>query len=81
MRIKRDGIFRTIDSKDYGIWQAMGFEKVVTKSVKVEEPKVEEPTMAELELITEEIKIEEPKEEIVVPKPKKRKKLSSSTEL
>ena len=43
MLVKKDGIYKTIDTKDYGIYQSMGFKKVVTEPVKVEEPKVEEP--------------------------------------
>ena len=69
MLIKKDGIYRNIDTKEFGIWQAMGFEKVISEPVKVVEP---EPTK-EPEPIVEEM-VEEPKEEIVVPKPKKKKK-------
>lgn len=71
MKIKRDGIYKTIDSKDFGVFQKSGWEKVITdpivepepikEDVKVEEPIVEE--VAEPEPIVEEM-----------PKAKKKKK-------
>lgn len=71
MHIRKGGIFKQIDSKDYGIWQKLGFEKVIEKSL----PKLEE---VEPEIIDEPIKEviqDEPIEEIVdeLPKSKKRR--------
>ena len=69
MLIKKDGIYRNIDTKEFGIWQAMGFEKVITEPLKVEEIKEVEPEpIKEPEPIVEE-------EPIVAPKPKKKKKV------
>ena len=71
MKIRKDGIYRSIDSKDFGIFQKYGWEKVVVEPV------------AEPKPIKEEIKIEEPIVEEVVeaepiveemPKSKKKKK-------
>ena len=62
MKIRKDGIYKTIDAKDFGIYQAMGFEKVVEKSIKVAKP--------EPEPIKEEVKVEVDE----LPKSKKRKK-------
>lgn len=61
MLIKKDGIYRTIDPKEFGIFQSMGFEKVVAEEQKVEKVKVEKPVIEE--------------EPIVEPKPKKKKKI------
>ena len=65
MQIKKDGIYRTIDSNDFGLFQQSGWEKVVV------EPIVEPKPIKE-----EEIKVEEPKaiEEEIMPKAKKKKK-------
>jgi len=42
MQIKKDGIFRTIDSKDFGIYQQSGWEKVIVEPLpKLEDVKVE----------------------------------------
>ena len=66
MQIKKDGIYKNIDTKDFGYYQAMGFEKVI-----VEEKK--EPVVIETEpAITETVEETEPIEEL--PKSKKRKK-------
>ena len=72
MKIRREGIYRTIDSKDFGIYQKSGWEKVVEKPL----PKIEEEPVAK-----KPEKVEEPKEvvaeveteEVVMPKSKKRK--------
>ena len=83
MKIKRDGIYKTIDNKDFGVYQKSGWQKVV-----VEEPQ-KEPIKPKSEPIVEELKIEEPvieeviepdqpfqeEEPIVTPKPKKKKKV------
>ena len=65
MKIRKDGIFKTIDSKDFGIFQTSGWEKVVVdvepKKVKKSEPIVEEKNEIE--------------EEPIIPKPKKKKKV------
>lgn len=86
MQIKRNGIYKTISSSEYGIYQAMGFTKVVdeplpkAKVEPIEETKLgeevavegetEEPTV-EVEEVAEEVA--EPIDEVVVPKPKKKK--------
>ena len=68
MLIRKDGIYRNIDSKDYGLYQQMGFEKVVTEPIVEPEPvKAEEP-------VIEEVKVEEPIAE-EKPKAKKKKKV------
>ena len=77
MLIKKDGIYRNIDATEFGIWQQMGFEKVVNETVKIEEPKVIEPEP----IVEEQVAVEEPiveesiveEEPIVAPKPKKKK--------
>lgn len=63
MKIKRDGIYKTIDSKDFGVFQKSGWEKVITDPIVEPEP------------IKEDVKVEEP-EPIVeeMPKAKKKKK-------
>ena len=78
MQIKRSGIYKPIDSKDFGIYQQMGWEKVIAEPAKVVEPKpvIEEPKAIEPEPIVEEVKAEEPiieEEPRVAPKPKKKK--------
>ena len=50
MKIKRDGIYKTIDSKDYGIYQKSGWEKVI----------IDVAPTKELEKVTEKIIIDEP---------------------
>ena len=66
MQIKKDGIYKNIDAKDFGYYQAMGFEKVI-----VEEK--QEPVIVEIEPVkTESVEQTEPIEEL--PKSKKRKK-------
>lgn len=42
MRIRKGGIFKQIDSKDFGIWQRLGFEKVIETTLpKLEDVKIE----------------------------------------
>ena len=66
MQIKKDGIYRTIDSKDFGLFQQSGWEKVVTEPIVKSEPiKVEEPVVEQKT---------EPVEEEIMPKAKKKKK-------
>lgn len=74
MKIKCDGIYKTIDSKDFGIFQKSGWEKVIAEPIIEPEPikeevKVEEP-------IVEEVVEKEPGpiEEEIMPKAKKKKK-------
>ena len=50
MKVRKNGIYKTIESSDFGIYQQMGFEKVVDDVIK-------EPV----------------KEEVVMPKSKKKK--------
>lgn len=51
MLIKKSGIFKTIDSKDFGIFQLKGWEKVVIETL---------PKLEELEELEEKIIIDEP---------------------
>ena len=74
MQIKRGGIFKNIDPKEFGIWQKAGFEKVINEPLqKLEEKKVE--PIIEDEPIREVIQ-DEPIEEIVdeMPKPKRNRR-------
>ena len=80
MKIKRDGIYKTIDSKDFGVYQKSGWEKVVAEPIK-ELKQTKEPmeTISEkaplIEAGTGKV-VEEPEpieEEVVIPKSKKRK--------
>ena len=81
MLVKRNGIFKTIQSSEYGLYLEKGFIKVVDDSTaesKVEvypEPKLEpEPIKEEPVVEIEEQPIKEvEQEEIVIPKSKKRK--------
>lgn len=78
MKIRKDGIFKTIDAKDFGYWQAHGFEKVIEttlpklEDVKVE-PIVEDEPIAEV-VDEEPIKeVAQPVDEIVDEMPKSKK--------
>lgn len=74
MKIRKDGIFKTIDAKDFGYWQAHGFEKIIETTLpKLEDAKVE--PVIEDEPIKEVVQ-DEPIEENIdeLPKSKKRKK-------
>ena len=73
MKIRKSGIFKTIDSKDFGVYQKQGWENVINEPLpKLEEVKVE-PVVKD-EPITE--VIDEPIDEIVdeMPKSKKNRK-------
>lgn len=66
MQVKKDGIYKNIDAKDFGYYQGMGFEKVIVEEL-------QEPVIVETEpIITESVEETEPNEEL--PKSKKRKK-------
>ena len=42
MKIRKSGIFKTIDSKDFGVYQKQGWEKVINEPLpKLEDIKVE----------------------------------------
>lgn len=72
MKIRKGGIFKTIDSKDFGIFQKQGWEKVVIEPLK----KLEEVKLVKEEILVEEeqpIREVEQEEEIVIPKSRKRK--------
>lgn len=79
MLVRKDGIYKNISSKDYGLYQQMGFEKVITEPIK-ELKQTKEP----VETISEKAplieagtgKIVEEAEPIVeeMPKAKKKKK-------
>ena len=79
MKVRKGGIFTTIDSKDFGIYQKAGFVKVVDEPLPKLEEKVEpikevEPIVEEepiKEVVQEEPIIEE-EPEIVVPKRKRK---------
>lgn len=66
MKIRKNGIYKTIDSKDFGIYQKAGFEKVITDPFKKLE--AEDNVKAEAETETEEL------EEIIDELPKSKKK-------
>lgn len=71
MLVKKDGIYKTIDAKDYGVYQNSGWEKVVDDVVPVKKAiKVAEPIVNDEEeiVVAEEPKIDE------LPKSKKKKK-------
>jgi hypothetical protein len=78
MKVRKGGIFTTIESKDFGIYQKAGFVKVVDeplpKPEKVEPIKEVAPIVEEepiKEVVQEEPIIEE-EPEIVVPKRKRK---------
>ena len=79
MKIRNGGIFKTIDSKDFGYWQAQGFEKVINEPLpKLEEVKVEpkikdEPIAEVIDEPIKEVVQDEPIEEIVDEMPKSKK--------
>ena len=49
MKVRRNGIYKTIDPSDYGIYQKAGFEKVIETSL---------PKLEEVEPIVEDVKVE-----------------------
>lgn len=74
MRIRKGGIYKQIDPKDFGIYQRLGFEKIIETTLpKLEDAKVE--PVIEDEPIKEVVQ-DEPIEENIdeLPKSKKRKK-------
>ena len=80
MKVRRNGIYKTIDPSDYGIYQKAGFEKVIETSLpkleevaEVVEPVVEDEPIAEV-VDEEPIKeVEQPIDEIVDEMPKSKK--------
>ena len=72
MKIRKDGIYITIDSKDFGFYQKSGWEKVVTDEPKIIEKPKEEIIIEEPK--EEKIIEEKPVEEEIIPKSKKKKK-------
>ena len=81
MKVRKGGIFTTIESKDFGIYQKAGFVKVVDEPLqKLEEIKVDDEPIVEVveeEPITiKEVAQEEPIEEVEdeMPKPKNNRK-------
>ena len=80
MRIRKNGIYKNVPSSEFGLWQSMGFEKVVEKplpkleDVKVE-PVVEDEPIAEVvdEEPIKEVIQDEPIHEIVDEMPKSKK--------
>ena len=82
MQIRKSGIFKTIDSKDFGVYQKQGWEKVINEPLpKLEEVKVEpeikdEPIAEVIDEPIKEVIQDEPIDEIVdeMPKSKKNRK-------
>ena len=80
MQIRKNGIYKVIEPKDFGIYQAQGYEKVVIEpfkkleDVKVE-PVVEDEPIAELvdEEPIKEVIQDEPIGEIIDEMPKSKK--------
>ena len=78
MKVRKGGIFTTIESKDFGIYQKAGFVKVVDEPLpKLEkaEPIIEVAPIVEEEPIKEVVQEEpiiEEEPEIVVPKRKRK---------
>ena len=71
MRIRKNGIYKNVPSSEFGLWQSMGFEKVVIEPLeKLEDTKVE--PVVEDEPIKEVIQ-DEPINEIVDEMPKSKK--------
>lgn len=71
MKIRKSGIFKTIDSKDFGVYQKQGWEKVVAEPL----PKLEE-VAPKVEPIIDEKPIKEvaqPVDEIIDEMPKSKK--------
>ena len=78
MKVKKSGIYKTIDSSEFGIYQAMGFEKVITETLpKLEEvePVIEDKPIVEVvdEEPIKEVIQDEPIDEIVDEMPKSKK--------
>lgn len=71
MKIRKDGIYKSIDSKDFGLFQQSGWEKVINEPLpKLEEVKVE-PEIEDEPI--KEVVQDEPIEEIVDEMPKSKK--------
>ncbi len=79
MKIRKSGIFKTIDSKDFGVYQKQGWEKVINEPLpKLEDVKVEpvveyEPIAEVIDKPIKEVVQDEPIEEIVDEMPKSKK--------
>lgn len=76
MKIKREGIYKTIDSKDFGIYQKSGWEKVVESPLpKLEEVEEKVEPVVEYEPVREVVQ-DEMVDEVVdkIPKPKRIRK-------
>lgn len=76
MKIRKSGIYKQIDAKDFGIYQSTGWEKVINEPLpKLEEvkPKKVEEIIIEEEQPIKEVEPEPIEEEVVIPKSKKRK--------
>ena len=80
MKVRKGGIFTTIESKDFGIYQKAGFVKVVDEPLPKLEEKKAEPIKEVAHIVEEEpikeVVQEEPiieeEPEIVVPKRKRK---------
>ena len=82
MRIRKNGIYKNIPSAEFGLWQSMGYEKVINEPLpkleevaEVVEPVVEDEPIAEVvdEEPIKEVIQDEPIEEIVDEMPKSKK--------
>ena len=79
MKIRKDGIYKTIDSKDFGVFQKSGWEKVINEPLPKLEEVEKEPVIQDepiAEVIDEPIKEvvqDEPIDEIVDEMPKSKK--------
>jgi len=79
MKIRKGGIFKSIDNKDFGIYQAQGWEKVIVEPLpKLEDVKVEpvikdEPIEEVIDKPIKEVVQDEPIDEIVDEMPKSKK--------
>lgn len=77
MLVRRNGIYKTIESAEYGIYQKAGFVKVVNEPLtKLEDVKVE-PVVEDEPIVEEPIKeVAHPVDEIVdeIPKSKKNRR-------
>lgn len=79
MRIRKNGIYKNVPSSEFGLWQSMGFEKVIKEPLpKLEDTKVEpvvedEPIAEVIDEPIKEVIQDEPMEEIVDEMPKSKK--------
>ena len=79
MQIRKNGIYKTIEPSEFGIYQKAGFEKVINEplpkleDVKVEPEIVDEPIAEVIDEPIKEVVQDEPIDEIVDEMPKSKK--------